>query len=157
MSLNLLTSKSNNSTITYLIQGLRQMPSSLSNISRLIPPTRDPRSQCFCRCRPLSDSWSELCTTCLSPLDHEQQAGSNSPPTTTLTDLPEALPTLFLASSQEKKSLCSFLRQALPLHAGFHISSSQGFCSHSNVSPIPRYPFFILHTYLLQKYLPDFL
>lgn len=29
--------------------------------------------------------------------------------------------------------------------------------SHSNVSPIPRYPFFILHTYLLQKYLPDFL
>lgn len=95
MFLNLLTSKSNNSTITYLIQGLRQMPPCLSNISRLIPPTMDPRSNCFCLFRPLSDSWSELCTKCLTPLDHEQQGGSNSPPTATLTDLPETLPTLF--------------------------------------------------------------
>lgn len=107
MFLNVLTSMSNNSTITYIIQGLRQMPPSLSNISRLIPPTRDPRSKCFCWFRPLSDSWSKLCTMCLSPRDHEQQGGSHSPPTTTLTDLPEVLPTLFpwLITRQEKLML----------------------------------------------------
>lgn len=34
---------------------------------------------------------------CLSPSDHELLGGSNSPPTTTWTDLPESVPTLSLS------------------------------------------------------------
>lgn len=94
MFLNSLTSKSNKSTSTYLTQGLRQMPSPLSNISRLIPPTRTPAASVSV-CSDLSDSWSELCTLCLSLLNHEQ-GGSNGPPTTTSNDLPEAPPTVSL-------------------------------------------------------------
>lgn len=40
------------------------MPSSLSNISRLIPPTRDPRSKCFCLFRPVwLMEWAVYCVS----------------------------------------------------------------------------------------------
>lgn len=88
-------------------------------------------------------------TMWLSPSDHERLGGSNSPPTTTWTDLPESVPTLLLSLlSPEKTSLCSCRRQALYLRSGFHISSTQGLGSHRNLPPTLQHLFLILHTLL---------
>lgn len=48
-------------------------------------------------------------------------------------------------------SLCSCRRQPLHLHSGFHVSSTQGLCSHRNSPPTLQHPFLILHTFLHTK------
>lgn len=48
-------------------------------------------------------------------------------------------------------SLCSCRRQSLCLSSGFHVSSTQGLCSHRNSSPTLQHLFLILHTFLHTK------
>lgn len=88
----------------------------------------------------------------VSPLDHELLGGNNSPPTATWTDLLESVPTLsFSLLSQGRQASVPVRGSPFNQDSGFHVSSTQGPCSHRSTPPTLQHLVLILHIFLHTK------